>query len=759
MTDFIGFVNLISGGALIILSLIVSFSSRRNNVRKIFSLSTFFLGSWSLSIFFYTNPVLFDTTVWLKIVYSFAYCMTLGLILFADVFPKDSGGKFKVFFWIMLSYMLIMSYFLWGTDLIVISTLHEPLKSNTFAEMGPFYLLYGIPEFLSAIYVVGHYLKQIKIIKGVEKRQVQFYVVGGILMLIPVLILDFAFPIVLKDTSLYKYSTIGNALWAGIVGYSIFTTRFLDIRFVIGSFLSVLFKGFLVSICLVFIVFFLQPIWHIEFSGNGVLKVFFISVVMSVVLLYGFKKIDEFLKKSLIYSKYDPVDLLKEFANKSSKILDVQVVASNLLNLISKSFKPSFVSVVLFNSAGELITKDERGNLDSDYLNGVYVILDAWRKLNSNRILIYSELKRSKPAGKKIIDEKRARILTLMEKHSIEIIFSLREENKFDGAVIIGPNSDGGSYSVGDIDFIDGVMQSTYLAIVRAMLYLELSSFSEKLKEEVDEKTQELQQKVLELEEARRKERDMIDIMGHELRTPATIVKLNASLLEKYIDSNPENFQKYLDRIKNSIENEIRLIDTLLSSAKLEGQKIDINKERISIPEQIETVLHGYEYQVQAKGLKIISDIDDNTQDVYADKVRVVEVLDNLISNAIKYTDEGSIIVKTECNDDYVKTSVIDSGKGIPSEELPKLGRKFHRIEEYIDENKENPIVKPGGTGLGLYVVFALVELMGGKIWINSQLGKGSTFTFTLPVYSGQREDILQLDERDMFKKFGLKRK
>lgn len=250
----------------------------------------------------------------------------------------------------------------------------------------------------------------------------------------------------------------------------------------------------------------------------------------------------------------------------------------------------------------------------------------------------------------------------------------------------------------------------------------------------------------------------MLDIMGHELRTPATIVKLNTDLLGKFVDNNPKSYQKYLDRIKNSIENEIRLIDTLLSSAKLEGKKIELNRERLSITEQIETVLHGYEYQIKQKGLRVMVDLEDDMKDVYADKVRVVEIIDNLLSNAIKYTDEGSIIMKAEDTDDYVKVSIIDSGKGIPEKEIPRLGTKFHRIENYITGESNFNIVRPGGTGLGLYVVYALIEMMGGKIWVHSQVGKGTTFSFTLPVYKGQGVRIPSVDEKNLFEKFGLKK-
>jgi len=758
MTDVIGYINIFSGVTLVLTSLIVLTSLRESKVRLYYAISSLFLGLWSLSIYFYTNPIFFDTTMWLKIVYTMAYCMTLGLILFATVYPKDARQKFKVFFWIIAFCILIMTFVLWKTDLIVVSTQHIPDKHNTIAKMGPLYLLYGIPELITAIYVVGYYIKQAKILSGIEKRQVEFYFTGGIFMLIPVFVLDFVLPLIFKNTMFYKYSTIGNVLWTVIVGYSIFTTRFLDMRLILGSVISVFVKGVLIFLLFFLQVSLFQPLWEVGADSISLLKLFIFSVLSAIILIFLFKKIDQFLEEKIVFVKYNPTTTLRDFINNISKTLEIGVISRILLNLVYKSFHPSFLSIVLFDSSGKLLLRDEKGDIQDAYFSNIHIILESWKKLNSNRVLIYSELKRDKRAGKRIIDEKRAKILLFMEKYEIEIIFSLREEDRFDGVFMVGQSPDKGSYSVGDIDFLDSLVQNANMGLARAVLYLELSDFNKTLKQKVNEQTQELQQKVLELEEARRKERDMIDIMGHELRTPATIVKLNAELLEKYIDSNPQNFKKYLDRIQNSIENEIRLIDTLLSSAKLEGRKIEMNKERVSVPEQIEVVLHGYEYQAEAKGLKLISDIDEDTKDVYADKVRVGEIIDNLVSNAIKYTDEGSVIVKTESTDDYVKVSVIDTGKGIPEDEVPKLGTKFHRVEQYISGDDGFNIVRPGGTGLGLYVVYALIEMMGGKIWVDTEVGKGTTFFFTLPVYKGQREDIVVTNSKNMFDKFGLKK-
>jgi len=126
----------------------------------------------------------------------------------------------------------------------------------------------------------------------------------------------------------------------------------------------------------------------------------------------------------------------------------------------------------------------------------------------------------------------------------------------------------------------------------------------------------------------------------------------------------------------------------------------------------------------------------------YADRTRIQEVMDNLLSNAIKYTLRGevNIDIKTEKNNVYI--AVQDTGMGIHKEDIPNLGKKFFRARQYIksDKGQTGGVVRPGGTGLGLYVSFNLVELMGGKIKIDSELGKGSTFTFNVPLFKGQAD-------------------
>lgn len=745
----VGLVNILFG-------VYVLFTAKRAQSVRFLAFSIIFVGLWGIGLAgFLGSKVVVEALNWARFHYVASIYVVYFILLFIISLSQKKKIGFASQFFLHLPIILLSCAVVFSKTLVITGVSIEDSGNVAFLNrIG--HLVYGL--IFVVYYIAGLIINFISVIKshGIGKNQLLLIFIGLLLTGI----LSGTFNLVLPILGNYKLIWIGpqfTIIFLGLMFIAIVRYQLFNIRLLTGKIVYVFGSAIFLYISFLLLCNLHNNLFSNSFGWGTVI----FGVITSILFILIYDMYREFLQRKIssriINLGFEAQKYTDGFTDKLGKVVTEDNVLEELHKTVKETINPIYFSIIV-DRESEVVNKQYTGNKVFD-ANKVYEIVSSPLFLGKNSISL-GELIGVFQVDDPEYKSKYIEFINILEKNDLYLLIPVYYNKKIMSILVLGKRDlNSTMYIQQEITFLQSLASLTGASLARATLYHQIESFSEKLKEEVNEKTQELQQKVLELEEARRKERDMIDIMGHELRTPATIVKLNASLLEKYIDSNPENFQKYLDRIKNSIENEIRLIDTLLSSAKLEGQKIDINKERISIPEQIETVLHGYEYQVEAKGLKIISDIDENIQDVYADKVRVVEVLDNLISNAIKYTDEGSIIVKTECTDDYVKTSVIDSGKGIPSEELPKLGRKFHRIEEYIDENKENPIVKPGGTGLGLYVVFALVELMGGKIWINSQLGKGSTFTFTLPVYSGQREDILQLDERDMFKKFGLKRK
>jgi signal transduction histidine kinase len=232
----------------------------------------------------------------------------------------------------------------------------------------------------------------------------------------------------------------------------------------------------------------------------------------------------------------------------------------------------------------------------------------------------------------------------------------------------------------------------------------------------------------------RSKETNILDILGHELRTPLSVIKINSELLEK---SKSKDRNKYITRIQRALDTEIKLLNKLLTSSKIEGKKIDLNLQKVDINEKIRDVVEIQKPKIDKKKLNMKLNLDTQELFAYADHIRVIEILNNLLENAVKYTDKGSIEIETKKDENKIYISIKDTGRGIKKKDIKRLGEKFFRTEQYTSSefNDDFDIVNPGGIGLGLYISFNLIKEMGGDINIKSKLKEGSTFTFWLPRY------------------------
>jgi len=221
-------------------------------------------------------------------------------------------------------------------------------------------------------------------------------------------------------------------------------------------------------------------------------------------------------------------------------------------------------------------------------------------------------------------------------------------------------------------------------------------------------------------------------IAAHELRTPVTVIKGYASMaLEEGAGAANEKVTKYLKGVEQANERLLQLVEDLLEVARSEAGKIVIRVQPVDIRKPIVATVEELKQLAKKKSISLDYQSPQNLPDVLADEDRVREVAMNLINNAIKYTpSNGHVWVSHEIREKEVVTSVKDDGFGIPKEDQEKLFKKFYRVRTEQTQSIE-------GTGLGLFIVKELVEKMGGKIWVESEEGKGSTFSFSLPVSTG----------------------
>ncbi len=220
---------------------------------------------------------------------------------------------------------------------------------------------------------------------------------------------------------------------------------------------------------------------------------------------------------------------------------------------------------------------------------------------------------------------------------------------------------------------------------------------------------------------------EFIAVASHRMRNPMSAIKWYAeSLLNGdcgFLNKMQENF---VQQILLSNQRLINLLEDLLRVVKVEEGKVKLKKENINFKQIIESVLKKLRNEIQRKKIKVYFDKKDAV--VWADADKLKQVLFNLLDNAIKYNSVGGKIkVEIKKDKNYIVCFVSDTGLGIPKNQLKRIFTKFFRANNIVTVHTE-------GNGLSLYLAKAYVESHGGKMWVESELGKGSTFYFTLPI-------------------------
>jgi nitrogen-specific signal transduction histidine kinase len=222
--------------------------------------------------------------------------------------------------------------------------------------------------------------------------------------------------------------------------------------------------------------------------------------------------------------------------------------------------------------------------------------------------------------------------------------------------------------------------------------------------------------------------------VSHELRTPLTCIHQFVSILMDGLagEINPE--QRYhLGTVLNSVHQLRAMIHDLLEATRAESGKIRVEPRCITIADLIHQAVSMMAATAKEKGVGLEAGLDSRIPFVYADPDRILQVLINLIDNGIKFTPpEGSVMVKAclvEADPSMVYVSVADSGRGIGPEARALIFERLYQDPNSVDNNR-------AGLGLGLFIAKELVERHGGRIWVASEVGNGSTFSFTLPLYS-----------------------
>ena len=259
----------------------------------------------------------------------------------------------------------------------------------------------------------------------------------------------------------------------------------------------------------------------------------------------------------------------------------------------------------------------------------------------------------------------------------------------------------------------------------KKLILLAIEDITERKKTEV-----ELQKALEDLSKLNMLKSEFVSTVSHELRTPLTTMKEFATIL---LDEIPgklnEQQREYLDIIDGNISRLSRLINNLLDISKIEAHKVELTRGSVDIVELAGKISYNFEPFAKTKKLEIRCNFPKNNIHLYIDKDRINQVFVNLINNALKFTNEGYVEISILDREKSVECAVSDTGIGISEKDLPRIFSKFAQFGRISGSGEK-------GTGLGLAISKGIIELHQGKIWVESKLGQGSRFIFTLPKYA-----------------------
>ncbi len=286
------------------------------------------------------------------------------------------------------------------------------------------------------------------------------------------------------------------------------------------------------------------------------------------------------------------------------------------------------------------------------------------------------------------------------------------------------------------------LVRTIQYAIERKRMQLALQEAHDKLEMQVEERTRKLskandllKKEIIEHKKTEEKMKKAMEIksqfvstVSHELRTPLTALREGVRLVveEKTGKLNDEQ-KEFLSLAKRNADRLARLINNVLDFQKLEAGRMSFSFHEIDINKIVKDVYDTMAPVIKCIDLDFVLKLEDNLPKVKSDGDKIAQVLTNMVSNAIKFTEKGNITITTCKRENVIQVSVSDTGCGIRKEDLPRVFHEFEQLDQGGDR-------KTGGTGLGLAISKAIIEQHRGKICVESEYAKGSTFHFVLPI-------------------------
>jgi len=712
-----------------ILGIFVVLRNRKSALHIIFCVLSFAVGFWS--IINYLTVTIQDESVliWIRLVMSLAVIQSISFLLFIQTFPstKISISRKKL---ITIISSGLLATVLTQTKFVFSSVIFESGQPSP--QVAPGILVFIIVAIGSLLWgFVTMILKHRNAI-GIQKKQLRYILFGFILLFVLILIFNFVLVVIFENSSFIKMSPSFALPFIGFTAYSIIRYRLLDIRLVITR--SIIYFFLILFVTLTFtVIAFLAG----SFFGESVSPLTRI-IVTSVIIVFTLDPLKAFIGRltdAIFYKGAIDYDLAaKNLADITNREIELQKLVKTIDEGIARELKVKGSHVLLLEPTSKSFVTS--ASIDRPMMISGEVRVR--KLLPDGNTVMFDELER------RVIEEKDAKkkkekqyLFETMDRLSLASLTPLRVEDRLIGLLATEAKLSGDVFSRDDISLLGLVATQLSTAIEKAKLFEEVKNFTEKLKVEVENATRDLatantqlagaNDRLKILDEAKN---DFISIASHQLRTPLSgIVGYLDMMVSGDFGVIKPNVKKVMDQLLAASKRLVRLVNVFLNVSKIESGRLSIERRPGShIEDFIDREIAELTTLAADKNIKLIFKRPKPPLPPIALDDKMGDVVLNLIDNAIKYTEAGSVTVTAELDGDAIVVRTKDTGIGIEPQAAKKLFDKFVRGEGVAR-------IQPDGSGLGLYIAKRIVEAHAGKIWVESEgVGKGSSFIFRLPL-------------------------
>ncbi|MBI3352912.1 MAG: response regulator [Nitrospirae bacterium] len=546
----------------------------------------------------------------------------------------------------------------------------------------------------------------------------------------------------LKVPILNEYGTYAVPIYVGATTYAIVRYQLMDIRTVVHKTAMWLGMSSLVLI----------PVGIGFYFGHGVIQTLsplqhgLLVGVLAILLIPYVKGIQPRIDNIFHRRKYDMQAIIQGLVRELAALKNLDLLIAKIATKIKEALYVSRITIIVLDDKNQnfkVIGAEEKLQLDDPCLSCI-------RKLDG--VIEWEEIELN-PKFEPI----RQVAKSYFQKFDAKIVLPLIHDGKLIGAINLGEKDNLKSFSKVDIDFLSNLKTEASIALSNSLLYdnvnkmsKELKQWSIELEQKVDERTSELAERKKELEESYEKLKELDQFkteffanVNHELRTPLTLILLpvEMALNKDYGELSPA-LEKNLMMVKTNGFRLLNLINGLLDLAKTDAGKMELFKNKYDLSLITQGIVSSLALMADKKNIKLTFLAKSPLPEFYFDREKIERVLINSISNALKFTDaDGVVEVSLARKEEKIEIRVKDTGIGIPESFREKVFERFTQVDS-------SSVRKYQGTGLGLALCKEFVELHEGKIWVESEEGKGSTFVCLLPVVANIEEGGYSIDRR-----------